>query len=171
VNFNLVQDTNNPNFKTARQRLEAHRTEATCAGCHKIMDPAGLALENFDTSAASAPWKRRADRCRRPARRGEVHRRRRSGQGGSRQPSASACVVNRVYQFGAGHKPNKSEASWLTTSLAKDFSDNGYKFAALLKDVATSDVFYRATPPQTGALDTPRSKLASDVTGNQEVQK
>ncbi len=48
---------------------------------------------------------------------------------------------------------------------------SGYKFTDLLKDVATSDVFYRASAPQTGSLDTPRAKLASDVNGNQEVQK
>ena len=49
VNFKLVQDTSNPNYKTARQRLTAHRTSPTCAGCHKIMDPVGLAMENFDS--------------------------------------------------------------------------------------------------------------------------
>ncbi len=31
-----------------RQRLEAHRTDPTCASCHKRMDPLGFALENFD---------------------------------------------------------------------------------------------------------------------------
>jgi hypothetical protein len=31
-----------------RQRMEQHRTNQPCAGCHKIMDPIGLALENFD---------------------------------------------------------------------------------------------------------------------------
>jgi len=44
VNFTLVQDTKNPQFKTARARLHAHATDATCAGCHKIMDPIGLGL-------------------------------------------------------------------------------------------------------------------------------
>lgn len=34
--------------KTARQRLTIHSSNATCAGCHKLMDPLGLALENFD---------------------------------------------------------------------------------------------------------------------------
>jgi hypothetical protein len=33
---------------TVRERLEAHRANPTCAGCHGIMDPLGLALENFD---------------------------------------------------------------------------------------------------------------------------
>jgi hypothetical protein len=36
--------------KTAsvRERLEAHRASPTCASCHRIMDPMGFALENFD---------------------------------------------------------------------------------------------------------------------------
>ena len=33
---------------TVRERLELHRTNPTCAGCHGIMDPLGLSLENFD---------------------------------------------------------------------------------------------------------------------------
>jgi Protein of unknown function (DUF1588)/Protein of unknown function (DUF1585)/Protein of unknown function (DUF1592) len=31
-----------------REILEAHRSNATCAGCHAMFDPFGLALENFD---------------------------------------------------------------------------------------------------------------------------
>ena len=31
-----------------RQQLEAHRANATCAACHKRMDPLGFSLENFD---------------------------------------------------------------------------------------------------------------------------
>jgi len=34
--------------KSVRERIEQHRNSPTCAGCHKIMDPIGLALENFD---------------------------------------------------------------------------------------------------------------------------
>ena len=34
--------------QSLRQRLEAHRADALCASCHKIMDPLGFALENFD---------------------------------------------------------------------------------------------------------------------------
>jgi mono/diheme cytochrome c family protein len=33
---------------TVRERLEMHRANPTCAACHAIMDPIGLALENFD---------------------------------------------------------------------------------------------------------------------------
>jgi hypothetical protein len=33
---------------TQRQRLEKHRTEASCAGCHTLMDPIGVVFEGFD---------------------------------------------------------------------------------------------------------------------------
>lgn len=33
---------------TLRQRMEEHRQNAACAACHKIMDPIGFTLENFD---------------------------------------------------------------------------------------------------------------------------
>jgi hypothetical protein len=37
---------------SVRQRLEAHRTDATCAACHRRMDPLGFALENYDPIGA-----------------------------------------------------------------------------------------------------------------------
>ena len=37
---------------TLRQRMEAHRKNPVCASCHKMMDPLGFALENFDAVGA-----------------------------------------------------------------------------------------------------------------------
>jgi hypothetical protein len=34
--------------KTVRERLEVHRDNPACSGCHDVMDPLGFALENFD---------------------------------------------------------------------------------------------------------------------------
>jgi hypothetical protein len=34
--------------RSVRERIEQHRANPACASCHKIMDPIGLALENFD---------------------------------------------------------------------------------------------------------------------------
>src|SRR5688572_23717855 len=42
--------------KSVRERLEAHRRNPACAGCHRMIDPAGLALENFDAVGA---WRTR----------------------------------------------------------------------------------------------------------------
>jgi len=33
---------------TLRQRTELHRSDPTCASCHKVLDPIGFGLENFD---------------------------------------------------------------------------------------------------------------------------
>jgi hypothetical protein len=33
---------------TMRERLAKHRTESTCNSCHRVIDPLGFALENFD---------------------------------------------------------------------------------------------------------------------------
>jgi hypothetical protein len=38
--------------KTVRERLEMHRSNPTCNGCHGVMDPLGFALENFDAIGA-----------------------------------------------------------------------------------------------------------------------
>ncbi len=35
---------------TTRRRLEMHRADPICAACHKVMDPIGLALDNFDVT-------------------------------------------------------------------------------------------------------------------------
>src|SRR6185295_14319495 len=41
---------------TMRERMEEHRRNPVCAQCHKIMDPIGLSLENFDAVGA---WRTR----------------------------------------------------------------------------------------------------------------
>jgi hypothetical protein len=37
---------------SVRERLEAHRANPTCKGCHGVIDPIGFALENFDVAGA-----------------------------------------------------------------------------------------------------------------------
>jgi hypothetical protein len=34
--------------QTLRQRMEIHRANPACVGCHKLMDPIGFGLENYD---------------------------------------------------------------------------------------------------------------------------
>jgi hypothetical protein len=43
---------------TLRQRTEMHRTDTACANCHKILDPIGFGLENFD---AIGRWREKDD--------------------------------------------------------------------------------------------------------------
>ena len=47
---------------TMRERMAQHRANQPCAGCHKLMDPVGFMLENFDavgrfrTAADGSAW-------------------------------------------------------------------------------------------------------------------
>jgi len=47
-----VDSTGNAKAPTIRETLEAHRANAVCASCHKIFEPMGIALENFDAVGA-----------------------------------------------------------------------------------------------------------------------
>jgi hypothetical protein len=40
--------TGNTKTPTMRETMEMHHTNPTCASCHKIFEPIGLSLENFD---------------------------------------------------------------------------------------------------------------------------
>jgi hypothetical protein len=42
--------------KTVREQMAEHRADPVCASCHKVMDPLGFALENFDAVGA---WRTR----------------------------------------------------------------------------------------------------------------
>ncbi len=37
---------------TVRERMETHRASPSCNNCHRVIDPIGLALENFDVTGA-----------------------------------------------------------------------------------------------------------------------
>ncbi len=37
---------------SVRERMEEHRKNPTCTSCHRVIDPLGLALENFDVTGA-----------------------------------------------------------------------------------------------------------------------
>ena len=55
-NVPALEDTKSDDGRalTLREQMTLHRSSPTCAGCHKIMDPIGFALENFD---ADASWR------------------------------------------------------------------------------------------------------------------
>jgi hypothetical protein len=52
--FEEQTDAHKP--RSVRERMEQHRRNPACSGCHRMIDPAGLALENFDAVGA---WRTR----------------------------------------------------------------------------------------------------------------
>jgi hypothetical protein len=152
VNFNLVQDTKNPNFKTARQRLEVHRTQPTCAGCHKLIDPIGLGLENFDSLGEYRPTENGAaiDAS------GELDGVKFTdaaslGKVLHDNPNTTSCLVSRLYSYAAGRQAEKGEVEWMKF-LNADFASHGYRLPDLMRTIVTSDAFYRISSSETASL-------------------
>jgi hypothetical protein len=155
VDFTVVQDTSNTEFKTARERLTAHRTAPACAGCHKIMDPIGLAMENFNsigefrTAENGVPIDASGEmdgiKFADPAGLGAILH---------NSPAATSCLVNKIYTYAVGRPAIKGEAAFLT-AVHKDFGAAGYRLPDLMRRIATSPEFYRVAPLQTVARDTP----------------
>jgi hypothetical protein len=50
------EKTGTERVRSMREKMFAHRANPPCAGCHQIMDPIGLSLENFDAVGA---WRER----------------------------------------------------------------------------------------------------------------
>jgi len=54
-NVPALEDSNSEKkVMTLREQMTLHRKNEPCAGCHKLMDPIGFALENFD---ADGSWR------------------------------------------------------------------------------------------------------------------
>ena len=47
-----LEDKDDTGPLSMRRQMEKHRSNPACAGCHKLMDPIGFALENFDATGA-----------------------------------------------------------------------------------------------------------------------
>lgn len=148
VDFADFNDDSNTANRTARQRLDVHNEEPSCAGCHKLMDPIGLALEQFDGAGQFRTTENDAviDTT------GELDGLPYDdaiglGQALRENPGATACVTNRLYSYAAGRVPVNSERQWIAY-LEQKFAEEGYKIPALLREIVLSDAFYRVVPPE-----------------------
>lgn len=143
VDFGVFEKNDSPKLRTARGRLTAHRTDPTCAGCHKIMDPIGLALENFDTigefratengEKIDASGVLDGVSFDDPVGLGQVLH---------DSPSVSSCVVDRAFEYANGRPSLPSERD-LIAYLVEDFKRGGYRISNLFSRIATSDAYYR----------------------------
>jgi hypothetical protein len=149
VSFKFVEDTSNPQFKTTRDRLTAHRTEPMCAGCHKLTDPLGLALENFD----SAGEFRTNENGVTIDASGELSGKPFVGPSGLGQtvhddPAATSCIAQRAFEFETGYAPPKDDAQW--QQIQQKFAASHYDVLALLRAIALSNLSYN--PPEAKVL-------------------
>ena len=142
VNFSLVEDTTSTTRPTARDRLTPHRTRRACASCHRIMDPLGLSLENFDgiggyrTEENGAPIDASGELdgvlFNNPVALGQAVR---------EHPALPACLVSRLSEYAVRRSLVSGDNGWVE-DLTTRFADGEYRLRALMREIATSDTFY-----------------------------
>jgi len=142
VDFSLVRDTDNPEFRTARDRLTEHRNNPTCAGCHTLMDPIGLALEIFDASGVfrnmengalidtSGQWLGQ-----------EYSDVRELTLMLKKDPTLTSCLVQRAYNYGTAREPTPSEVQWLNSTHSQ-LRQEGVYWRELLQRISENPDFY-----------------------------
>ena len=81
-------------------------------------------------------------------------------------PAATACVLQRVYEYAQGRPLGKGDAP-VTKGLADAFASNGYQFPVLLRKIAVNDTLY-AVPRMDLSLNLPTAGQASGSTPNVE---
>ncbi|MGY8962342.1 MAG: DUF1592 domain-containing protein [Rhodospirillales bacterium] len=146
VDFSLFEDPNSPN-KTARERLTVHRTAPACAGCHKITDPIGLALENLDgvgqlrTTENGAVIDASGDLDGIPFTDAAG-----LGRAVSANPATTSCVTQRLASYALGRSAGPAEREYVKY-LEQGFADDGYSIPALLRRIAYSDALFEILAP------------------------
>jgi hypothetical protein len=126
-----------------KERLERHRGDATCASCHRRMDPLGFALENFDAVGA---WRDR-DGAREVDASGEL-------------PDGSAfrgpaelravlkerkelfvrCLADKLLTYALGRGTQRADRCAID-QLVQDLTKNDWRIGGLLAGVAHSEPF------------------------------
>jgi hypothetical protein len=151
VDFALVQNTDNPQFRTARARLARHNDDEVCASCHKLMDPIGLPMENFDsvgqfrTTENGAPIDASGSLGRatfqNTSQMGKVLR---------DDPQTSSCGVERLFSYATGREVGDRDDQTLER-LEAGFKTSGFRFRDLLRQLVTSDRFFTIIPAEKAA--------------------
>jgi hypothetical protein len=131
---------------TKRQRLEVHRTEDACAGCHSLMDPLGLPLESFDAIGRY----RTLDHGLPIDPSGEfdgvpVADARGLGVAVGASPTVAQCLTRKYYSYAVGHVERAEDGSVLN-DLGASFQTSGFRLRDLVVDIAAHDAFSSVAP-------------------------
>jgi hypothetical protein len=146
--------------RSMREQLAAHRANPSCASCHKVMDPIGFALENFDAVGA---WRAREaglpiDTSGQLADGSSV-----DGVAGLRASLLTrpdvfvGTMVEKllVYALGRGLTPQDMPT---VRRIVGEARAQGYRFSAVIGGVVRSTPFrYRTVPAEAPATQTARA--------------
>jgi len=134
--------------KTVRAQLELHRKNQPCASCHRVIDPAGFALENFnsvgqwrDTGADGAPLDVAGTLADGSQVNGPVALR----QAIASRPDAFVTVVTEkmlTYALGRGLEPSDMP---VVRRIVKKAAQNDYRLSSIVLGIVESAPFQMRT--------------------------
>ncbi len=153
---------------TMRQRMEQHRTDPTCAGCHARMDVIGFALENFDGIGAWRDKDLSGDKIDASGKLPDGHTF--VGADGLRQLLVSQkdefirALTDRMMTYALGRGLERTDRRFVR-DIATDVVHHDYKFSELATMIVLSDPFQkRAAAPAPAAKKDPVTAKLEDPT-------
>jgi hypothetical protein len=161
VDFAAFQDAAAEVGSTARIRLTEHNANPVCAGCHRITDPIGLALESFDGAAVFRAVENGVELDLSGSLYGEDF----DGPVGlgetiRNSDSAPSCLVEKMYRSAVGRELLSAEDPVLE-KLYSDFTQQGYRVPDLMREIALSSSFFAVSEPTD-----PAPQLTAQTTPN-----
>jgi len=142
--------------KSVRDQLELHRQNPACAGCHRVIDPPGFALENFDSVGqwrAAMPNGAKIDANGVLADGTEVNGPIELRQAILSRPEAFVTVITErmmIYALGRGLEPADMP---VVRRIVRQAGKNGYRLNTIVNEIIQSAPFQMRTrlePAQPG---------------------
>jgi hypothetical protein len=126
-----------------RQQMEKHRSVEPCASCHKIMDPIGFAMENFD---GIGKWRSEDSGVPIDASGQLVDGTKMSGPAGLRQallkysPQLARVMTEKLMTYAIGRGVEYHDMP-LVRSIVRDAERNNYRFSSIVLGIVKSAPF------------------------------
>ena len=146
IDLNLDQNPQNP--QTLRERLELHRQDPACMGCHSYIDPPGFLFEHFDSmgryrqEAEGYPIDASGDLDGTP-----LNSLRDLGSVLGQDPRVMQCLVRQLHRYATGRLDTVAETPFLN-EIKTLFAQGEYRFEALVKALVLSPTFRYVGHPQ-----------------------
>ncbi len=171
VDFSAVNGSGPDRKPTARLRLEQHRTNPTCAGCHSIMDPPGLTLEKFDALGQSRETEDGFPINVKSQIGGhDIDGALGLGQMMHDSSQTSSCLVRNLFATGVGYAPSASERQSVSM-LTKVFANGGYRVPVFLKAAAESEAFFAVPMSKSPAVKAAATTLPANTDARKEFRQ
>ena len=159
VDFSALEDAGD--VPTARERLDVHNKNPSCAGCHLITDPIGLTLENFDGAGRFRATENGAELDLS----GELDGFTYDGVEGLTtalrdHPKLPYCLVNRLYAYGTGGPVTLKHDRDTLSYLEGRFAEAGYRVPDLLREIALSRAFASVRAADVALANAPASSTS-----------